>query len=318
MMRTGEITVPNMQALRHKIPRFAWELYLNPEIRLDLRVRTRKTPLYHSEAVARHVQEGISNRLVRFSDNGQNIDPGGSGQMVLIRIEKSTCSVLIDSSGELLYKRGVKIHGGRAPLRETVAAAMLRWCDYKPTDILIDPMCGTGTFALEAAMRAGGFPPGWFRQFAFEHWPAFRPTAWQHIRRQALAVQTGNTRGRAHAFDIDAMAVNRLKRILNKSPLGKMVQVRKADFFSLSGSRLAGIPGVILINPPYGERLSTQTALAAFYRRVGAKLAASFRGWRLGLVLPTKNLQETLPFSGELRTFYHGGSQRWVLTARIE
>ena len=237
--------------------------------------------------------------------------------MILVHLQDVTCSIFIDSSGELLYKRGLKTHGGRAPLRETVAASMLRLCDFRPHDAVLDPMCGSGTFALEAAMRAADIAPGWFRTFAFESWPAFRPATWQYIRRQA-DWDTNILAGlKVYAFDKDQRIVDRLQQTLSKSPLGPAIKVRQADFFTLTPRRISPRPGVALINPPYGKRLRDKSSSRSFYQRLGQKMAADFNGWRLGLVVPEKGLLGTLPFSGALHSFRHGGDRRWILVVRL-
>ena len=219
LMQAGEFTAPNLGALRDKAIRFPWELYLGPQTGVTVRVRSSRTPLFHSGAVAQQVDEAIAIRLAQHSVPVPTLPDQRPLQMVLLRVQGTTCSIFIDSSGELLYRRGLKTHGGRAPLRESVAAAILRLCDFRPQEVLLDPMCGSGTFALEAAMQASGIAPGWFRHFAFEKWPAFRPATWQYIRRQAEWNPGTRPKLKVHASDVDAGTVGRLKTSVSKTPL---------------------------------------------------------------------------------------------------
>ena len=106
-------------------------------------------------------------------------------QRLFIRGVDDRFSVSIDSSGDLLYKRGIKTLAGTAPVRETLAAAILMLAGYSGNEALVNPMCGSGTFAVEGALMARNIPPGWNRSFAFMGWPGFRPAQWRHIRNAA-------------------------------------------------------------------------------------------------------------------------------------
>ncbi len=317
LMHAGEFTAPNLGALRDKAIRFPWELYLGSQTGVTVRVRSSRTPLFHSGAVAQQVDEAIAIRLAQHGLPAPALPDQRPLQMVLLRVQGATCSIFIDSSGDLLYRRGLKTHGGRAPLRESVAAAILRLCDYRPQDVLLDPMCGSGTFALEAVMRAGGIAPGWFRHFAFESWPAFRPTTWQYLRRQAQWNTDVLPKLKVYASDIEARTVGRLKTSVSETPLAGAINTHTADFFKLIPTQFSATAGVVLINPPYGKRLQDKVSTTDRYRRIGGKLTADFTGWRLGLVVPDKQILKALPFSGAVHGFSHGGDQRWILIAKI-
>ena len=317
LMQAGQFTAPNLGALRDKAVRFPWELYLGSQPGVILRVRSSRTPLFHSGAVAQQVEEAIAIRLTQHDLPAPALSDQRPLQMVLLRVQGATCSIFIDSSGDLLYRRGLKTHGGQAPLRESVAAAMLRLCDYRSQEVLLDPMCGSGTFALEAVMRADGIAPGWFRHFAFESWPAFRPATWQYLRRQAQWNTDALPKLKVHASDIEARAVDRLETSISKTPFAGAVNTHTADFFKLTPTQFSATNGVILINPPYGKRLQEKSSATDLYRRIGRKLTTDFTGWRLGLVVPDKQVLKALPFSGAVLGFSHGGDQRWILIAKI-
>lgn len=142
---------------------------------------------------------GISTENATLSKEDITLFP----QQLFVRAVNDQLTVSIDSSGDMLYKRGLKIQGGKAPIRETTAASILALAGYHIGEPLIDPMCGTGTFSLEGAMIANHIPAGWYRNFAFMGWPCFKPSRWKHIRREAKGRITRLTKPVIFASDTE-------------------------------------------------------------------------------------------------------------------
>ncbi len=144
---------------------------------LAVRVTCRKSKLYHTKAVSERVVSALSEKLGRdiVAPHAQsNLDEDDTPPPTLmVRIEDNLCTVSLDSSGAHLHKRGYKERTAKAPIRETLAAALLMMAGYDGTQAFVDPMCGSGTIAIEAAMMAGNLAPGMNRAFAFEGWPSF-------------------------------------------------------------------------------------------------------------------------------------------------
>jgi len=229
----------------------------------------------------------------------------------------------LDSSGDLLHKRGLKVYGGAAPIRETIAAVILMLSGYRPGDPLVDPMCGAGTFSLEAAMMAARIPAGWYREFAFMGWPCFKSPQWKHIRLQAEKNMTRLSTPVVFASDIHPDNCLALEKIFQaNSLLSEAARVTVKDFFTLLPSEMK-LPaekrqnGLIALNPPYGLRLGSKDAAAKRIADIGQKLKKDFRGWRMALIVPDHHLATRIPFPVKSHQLFHGGLTVTLLTGRI-
>jgi len=227
-------------------------------------------------------------------------------------------TVSLDSSGDILYKRGLKKHTGSAPLRETLAAAALLLAGYDGRVPLIDPMCGTGTFSLEAALMAKHIPAGWFRDFAFTRWPSFLTKRWNHIRRQSESGFMHPAQPLIFASDRDGEACRKLKICAQIHNLTDTVHVRQKDFFDLDPRGLTDQCGVICLNPPYGRRLGGRQESEKLFAAICDKLKQAYTGWALVLFAPGRKLAGTVPF--QIKTFpvAHGGLKLALLIGKVE
>jgi putative N6-adenine-specific DNA methylase len=239
-------------------------------------------------------------------------------QSIYVRGMDDCFTVSIDSSGDLLYKRGLKKHAGKAPLRETLAATALLLAGYDGRDPLLDPMCGSGTFSLEGALMAKRIPAGWFRDFAFMGWPSFRPKRWNYMRRQAESRFVKPDRPMVFASDIDPGACQKLERCVQKYSMSDAVQVNSRDFFNLDLRELTDRNGVICINPPYGRRLGGRSESEKFFQTICNRLKQEYRGWNLVLFAPSRKLAGTIPFQTKSYPILHGGLKLALLIGKIQ
>ena len=239
-------------------------------------------------------------------------------QNIFVRGKDDRFTVSIDSSGELLYKRGLKKHPGKAPLRETIAAATLLLAGYKGSQPLIDPMCGAGTFSLEGALMAKGIPAGWFRDFAFTGWPSYLAKRWDYIKRQAQSGFVQPKQPIIFASDTDGDACQRLKDCVEKFNLSDAVSVYQKDFFDLAPRELTDQTGVICINPPYGRRLGQKHDSQKKFHAICDKLKSDYGGWKLVLIAPSRKLAGTVTFATEAYPILHGGLKLTLLVGKIE
>jgi len=318
LMRIAEFSAADFTTLEKRCAALPWELYLHPGCPLRVSARTRHSKLYHSAAVVQRVQSGI---LSRMANAGSELSATASSdrpiQEIAVRLVEDRCMISIDSSGANLYKRGLKTRGGRAPLRETLAAAVLLLAGYNGRETLCDPMCGSGTFALEAALIARWIPPGWFRDFQFQQWPAFREGAWRHLRRLAAPPDGVPRHEPIYASDLDAANLTTLEQALAQGRLMESAAVSREDFFALSGKRLAPIPGLLVLNPPYGRRMARAGGTEPLYMEIGRKLKSDFQGWRAAVLLPQRRLERHLPLAARRFRLFHGGQPVWVLIGRV-
>ena len=217
--------------------------------------------------------------------------------------------------GEPLYKRQVKTHGGRAPIRETLAFAILTMAGYTGDEPLVDPMCGAGTFSIEAAMHATKTPPGLFRQFAFETWPSFREKGFAHLKRKGKEGGIGFSSPIIFASDLDEEAVGRLGKTLALMPFGGAISLQSTDFFALDPPSFTKVPGLVVFNPPYGKRI--QGGNDAFVKRLLAHLATHWRGWKTAIAVPRQQVPRPLPAGFHEHPMSHGGLDLSVIIGKL-
>ena len=318
LMRLGTFKLSNFRQLERKVGDIAWELYLNPGGLLKVHVATKHCRLRHSGAIIERFQEIISRGRPQIKPGESIQHMAAEDQNLYVRGVDDFFTVSIDSSGDLLHKRGLKKHAGKAPLRETLAAAALLLAGYEGGQPLIDPLCGSGTFSLEAALIAKRIPAGWFRDFAFTKWPSFVPKRWNYIRRQSESGFAHHVRPSIFASDIDQQACRKLQNCVDKFSLSDAVEVHQTDFFDLDPQKLTDRRGVICINPPYGHRLGGKPEAEEFFYAICDKLKKDYRHWKLVLFAPGRKLAHAVPFQTTSYPILHGGLKLMLLVGRIE
>jgi putative N6-adenine-specific DNA methylase len=307
LMRIGRFTADGFGRFKRKIRSFPWELFISETLPLHVTATLHKSRLYHRDAVAERVREAIEDR---FSDLGRSPSSAihtEARNTLYVRAVNNRFTLSLDMSGEHLHKRGVKTRGGEAPLRETLAAGILTLSGYDPDYPLLDPMCGTGTFSIEAAMIAKGIPPGWFRDFAFTRWPNFQPGRWQHLKREAEKGFRTIAAPLIFASDRRAAMVGAVKESIRNSAIADAVTVKRRDFFDMRPDRLTPRKGLVVLNPPYGKRLDTPRDSRQLYQEIGRKLRSDFKGWRFGILMPPGDPGTRLDLEGRQHALFHGG-----------
>ena len=309
LARLGSFHASTFYELERRAKKLSWAEFLPPSGKVRVRVTCRKSKLYHSDAVGERVLSAIvgsASRVIEGSaedTDAENADAenadasempdapdnekgsvGESEQLFVVRIVNDECEVSADSSGDLLHRRGYRQETAKAPLRETIAAAMVLASGWKGNEPLLDPMCGSGTIPIEAAMIARKMAPGLRRNFQFMSWAGFDEKRWNGILEKARTAVTGFS-GEILGSDRDSGAVQAAAR--NAERAGVSGNVR---FFTeaVSGS-IAAIAnsvwdsGWILTNPPYGVRVGESDDLRNLYAKLGSALESN-RDWRLGVL----------------------------------
>ena len=318
LMRIHTFKSSNFRKLEKKLGDIPWELYLHAGRVPKVHVSTKHCRLRHSGAITERFRTTIAAQLSRFESVKKITKIASAEQNIYVRGIDDRFTVSIDSSGDLLYKRGLKKHAGKAPLRETLAAAALLLAGYDGRDPLLDPMCGSGTFSLEGALMAKRIPAGWFRDFAFMGWPSFRPKRWNYMRRQAESQFVKPDRPMIFASDTDPGACQKLERCVQKYSMSDAVQVNSGDFFDLDPPKLTERAGVICINPPYGRRLGGRSESEKFFQTICNRLKQEYRGWNLVLFAPGRKLAGTIPFQIKSYPILHGGLKLALVVGKIE
>jgi len=318
LMRVHAFKASNFRQLEKSLHGIPWELYLSSDSLPRVNATTKHCRLHHSGAIAERFQKAIGIRLAPFKPEQESHEVPSVAQTIYVRGLDDRFTVSLDSSGDLLYKRGLKKHTGSAPLRETLAATALLLAGYDGRVPLIDPMCGTGTFSLEAALMAKRIPPGWFRDFAFTRWPSFLMKRWHYIRRQSESGFIRPAQPLIFASDTDDEACRKLENCAQIYELTDVMQVQQKDFFDLNPGQLTDQAGIICLNPPYGRRLGGRRESEKLFAAICDKLKQAYTGWELVLFAPGQKLAGTVPFQTKTLPVVHGGLKRVLMVGKIE
>lgn len=265
-----------------------------------------KCPLKSLDYVTLRVKDAVCDRFREDTGERPNIDTRNPDVSVHVFLTENECTLYLDTSGQPLWQRGFRKASVEAPLKENLAAGILKLTGWQPGTPLIDPMCGSGTFLLEAIQVALDRAPGLDRTFAFERLRAFQALAWANIRAAAEARVKPAERLDIRGYDIDERAVRATRRNLQEAGFGNLITVDREDLLEVQPLTEHG---VLLANPPYGERIGEQEELAAFYPQLGTALKRHWAGWncffftadlRLPKLVGLKPSRKTPLFNGPL------------------
>jgi putative N6-adenine-specific DNA methylase len=338
--------------LSHKVLAFPWELWLNPEIPLVLQCRAEHSRIHHEGLAGTTILAAIQRR---FADQGLQAptlhapagrsgvqalpelqaplphthhrnDSGSTGhdrtghwkQRLLARIERNHCEISLDTSGPHLHQRGYRLRHAGAPLRETLAAAMLLQADWQGDRPLVDGMCGAGTAAIEAAMLARRLPPGLNREFLFSQWPSFQEKTWTYFCRGARERALPRATAPILGLDRDAGALEIAMQNAARAGVAESIQWQCTDFFAFNPGTLGVAGGLVLLDPPYGMRLTASGDVGAFYQRLGTHLRRFYPGWQVAVAAPSVELAALLRLSSvRWWSIPHGGIPLVVSLAQL-
>jgi putative N6-adenine-specific DNA methylase len=297
LARLGAFRALHLAQLDKRARKFPWGEVLRPDRPVKVEATCRQSRIYHAGAVVERVATAIREEL------GAPIAEEAALR-IMVRIEDDLCTISIDTSGELLHRRGHKEAVNKAPLRETLAALFLRECGYAGSEPVLDPMCGSGTFVIEAAEIAAGLKPGRSRAFAFEQLAPFDPSEWQKLRDRA---EPRLVASRFIGCDRDTGAIAMSRANAERAGVTAWTEFQHQPIAELQ--RPDGPPGLVMINPPYGTRLGNKRLLYALHGTLGRVLLDRFSGWRVGLVTSEPSLAKAtgLPFMEPGPVVPHGG-----------
>lgn len=315
IVRFAEFRATSFAELERKSKRIPWGEYITAERSVRFRVTCRKSRLYHSDGVAQRLGDAV--RAVVGADvsvgvmKGSEDEQGSDAQVFLVRLEHDIVTVSVDASGELLHRRGYRQAVAKAPLRETMAAAMLLASGWDRKAPLLDPMCGSGTIPIEASLLARRIAPGRKRSFSFMRWPGFDALLWQDLKSRALEGELEQAEGFIRGSDRDEGAI---KAALSNAERAGVARDIDFSHRALSSADKGGTRGWIITNPPYGFRIG-DNSVRNLYAQLGKLASASFSGWTLGMLSAERTLerQTGLRFETRFSTSNGGIPVRFVV-----
>lgn len=289
LVRLGEFRARTFPELERHSAKLPWESFLDPAVAVHLRVTSKKSKLYHEDAIAERLLRAIEGRVgpvsvtpgrAEVDDEEHVVTELPTIQRFVVRFVRDVCTVSADSSGPLLHRRGYRLAVAKAPVRETLAAALILGSGWDGTMPLIDPFCGSGTIPIEAALIATNTAPGLSRRFSFERWPILGPTTVAAVRAEFAAARRPLTTIIA-GYDRDAGAIE--AAVSNATRAGFSAGITWNEQ-ALSRLEFPASAGMVITNPPYGARIGERLSLRDLYAQLGNVLRQRGQGWRVALL----------------------------------
>jgi len=285
-----------------KVSRYPWEIYLNKTDKIIIKTSSKKSRLYHTKAISERIaialEKHLGHKVVLINSNERD----NSTQTIFVRIVKDKCTISIDSSGAHLHERGYHIKKTKAPLRETIAAAMIYLSNWDPKKILWDPFCGSGTILIEASLIALNIAPGAHRKFAFMDWKNFDQELFDFIEKKKTPL---TDKPKILGSDISATSIDCSIYNAQKAGVRDIITFEQKDFFTTS-KHDHNKGGFIITNPPYGKRIGTNLSID-FYKKIKNKIQQEFANWEVTLICPANIANILCPPFKIKTTLYNGG-----------
>lgn len=293
----GSFRAEHLSQLDKRSRKFPWGQVLRKDVAFRVEAACKSSRIYHSGAATERVERAICEELGAAQSADADV-------CVRVRIENDVVTIGVDTSGELLHKRGFKEAVNIAPMRETMAAMFLRQCGYKGSEPVFDPMCGCGTFVIEAAEMAMGLDPGRSRPFAFEQLATFDAATWAKLRARP---EPAATPLRFHGSDRDAGAIRMSRENAGRAGVGAITSFETFEIEDVIPPE--GPRGLVIANPPYGDRIADKKRVERVYRAFGEVMRTRFQGWRIAIITTDAALAKAtgLPFKPAGKPVSHGG-----------
>jgi putative N6-adenine-specific DNA methylase len=282
-----------------------WPKWFDVRDTIRVNVSAIKSPVKSLDFVTLRVKDGVCDAFRAASGARPDVDTEAPAVRIHAFLTRDEVTYYLDTSGEPLFKRGWRITGGDTPLRENLAAGILKLAGWAPPTPLLDPMCGGGTFLVEAAMMALDVAPGLNRSFGFERLANYDKNAWQALRKKALARHKPASGLAIHGRDKSGEALGLARENLAAAGLTDAVQLKQMDI--LDGGP-PGDAGIMVMNPPYGERTAPKDDLASFYPRLGDALKQRHAGWTAYILSADLRLPKLIGLKATRRTPLYNGA----------
>jgi putative N6-adenine-specific DNA methylase len=273
-----------------------WPRFFRVERTLRVNVTAQKSPLKSLEFATLRIKDAVCDRFRDALGRRPSVERAAPDVRVHAFLEKDRGTLYLDTSGEPLFKRGWRTGQGEAPLRENLAAGIIMLSGWRPQEPLLDPMCGGGTLLAEAGAMARGRAPGARRSFGFEKLSGFDSSLWEAVRREKQAEPASPA---LFGSDTDPEALKAARQNLAAAGVERWATLERADVLERAAPAAAG---VLIANPPYGERMGSADELTRFYPKLGDALKRHFTGWRCYLFTADLRLPRLIRLEPSRRT----------------
>ena len=282
-----------------------WTKWFDVEQTIRVDVTAVKSPLKSLEFITLRIKDAVCDRFRREFDKRPSVDTREPDVRIHSFITADECTLYVDTSGAPLYQRGLRQKTVEAPLKENIAAGILRLSGWQPGTPLIDPRCGSGTFLVEAAQIALNIAPGAGRDFGFQRLKNFDLPIWKEMLDTAMDAEKPAAFANIYGSDLSPVAVRAALANLDRAGLLPAVSLSSGDVLVIDAPAEAG---VMIANPPYGERLSELDDLAEFYPLLGSALKRKFAGWNCYLLSADTRLPKMMRLTPSKKTPLFNGA----------
>ena len=314
LMRLRTFRSMTLEGLKYDLEKVAWHLFLNEHSQLEVEVHTHRSRLNHSDEIADFAKQTIHRLLPKIGSSLASTDKKHV-QTLHIRIDNNRGTLSLDTSGERLDRRGYRLESGKAPIRETLAAAILQWAQWQPEQTLLTPMCGSGTFAIEAAMIATQRAPNLNHDFACLHWPSLKEKDFVKVVERCQQM-INDTQPNILASDINEGAIHITQNNAKRIQLDALITTSVMDIHQLQKPETNN-GGLLLLNPPYGVRIGEKQKTLSLWHDIGVLIREQFADdetWKIVIVCPDSTHEKALNLNMKRRLHVmHGGNQVTIL-----
>ena len=292
LVKLDEFDCVDADDLYRGIKAIDWSEFLTPEMTLAVNATGKSDRLNHTHFTALQVKNAIVDQQMDKFKERSDVDTQDADLRIGVHIDQDICTVSLDSSGNSLHRRGYRPAVGAAPLKESLAAALIQMSDWQPEQMFYDPLCGSGTLPLEASLKALNIAPGMFRDsFGFESWLDFDQALLANLIQEA-------DDNRLDALPAPIWGSDRNPEVVDQAVINaKNCGLSNHVYFSALDLAEVIAPadsGVVFCNPPYGERLGRDSDLGAFYKQLGNVLKQQFKGWTAYILSGNKELSQNI------------------------
>jgi putative N6-adenine-specific DNA methylase len=277
LWRVAEAPYANEQDIYEAGLRVPWPERFHADRTIRVDVAAVRSPVKSLEFVTLRVKDAVCDRFRADTGGRPDVDTRVPDVRIHAFLDARSVTFYLDTSGEALWKRGWRGAAGDAPIRENLAAGILALTGWRPDEPFLDPMCGSGTFLIEAAGIALGLAPGRKRSFGFEKLGGFEPSLWRRLGDEARSGEKPPTPHPIHGSDRAGTAIATARAAIESAGLAGVIRLEQSDVLERSAPAASG---VMVANPPYGVRVGEASALERFYPQLGDALKARFAGWR--------------------------------------
>ena len=311
LLKVGEFTAYTYEELFEKTKALPWEEYIPENGKFWVtKAASIKSKLFSPSDIQSIMKKAMVERM-KQKYHVSWFEEDGPSYPVRVSLMKDVVTVAIDTTGVSLHKRGYRKLQSKAPISETLAAALIMLTPWKKDRILVDPFCGSGTFLIEAAMMAANIAPGMNRSFLAEEWKNLIPRrAWYDAHDDAASLVNTDIDMDLQGFDIDGDVVKAAKENAEKAGVGHLIHFQKRPVHELRHSKKYGF---IITNPPYGERLEEKAELPALYRQIG-DVYEGLDSWSMYLITSYEDTEKYIGrkadknrkiYNGMIKTYYY-------------